>query len=47
MKLEDAKILICDDSILARKQLKTMISSFGACSVIEAENGQEDRKSVV
>ena len=41
MKLEDAKILICDDSILARKQLKTMISSFGACSVIEAENGQE------
>ena len=41
MKLEDAKILICDDSILARKQLKTMISSFGACNVIEAENGQE------
>ena len=41
MNFEDAKILICDDSILARKQLKDMISSLGACSIIEASNGQE------
>lgn len=29
MKLEDAKILIGDDSILARKQLKDIILSIG------------------
>ena len=41
MKLEDAKILIGDDSILARKQLKDMLSTFGAQNYIEAKNGQE------
>ncbi len=41
MKLDNAKILIGDDSILARKQLKDIISSFGAVSFIEAANGQE------
>lgn len=41
MKLEDAKILIGDDSILARKQLKDMLSTFGAKNYIEASNGQE------
>ena len=41
MNFEDAKILICDDSILARRQLKEMISSFGECNIIEASNGQE------
>lgn len=41
MKLEDAKILICDDSILARRQLKDIVSSFGGVNFIEASNGQE------
>ena len=41
MKLDNAKILIGDDSILARKQLQDIISSFGAVSFIEAANGQE------
>lgn len=41
MKLEDAKILIGDDSVLARKQLKDVISSFGGCHFLDASNGQE------
>ena len=41
MRLDDAKILISDDSILARKQLKDMISSHGAPTYIESTNGQE------
>ena len=41
MNFEDAKILICDDSILARKQLSDMLSSLGKCTIIEAANGQE------
>ena len=30
MTLEDAKILIGDDSILARKQIKDIISQYGS-----------------
>ena len=41
MNFEDAKILICDDSILARRQLKDLLSSLGKCTIIEAANGQE------
>ena len=41
MKLEDAKILIGDDSVLARKQLKDIISAFGGVHFFEASNGQE------
>ena len=41
MKLEDAKILIGDDSILARRQLTNIITSLGAKHIIEASNGQE------
>lgn len=41
MKLEDAKFLIGDDSILARKQLKDAITSLGGNNIIEACNGQE------
>ena len=36
MKLEDAKILIGDDSILARRQLTNIITSLGAKHIIEA-----------
>ena len=41
MKLNDAKILVGDDSILARKQLKDMILSFGEPSFLDAKNGAE------
>ena len=41
MLLENAKILVGDDSILARKQLKDVLTSFGAKNFIDAANGQE------
>lgn len=34
------KILISDDSILARKQLRDMLSEFGEYTIIEAKDGQ-------
>lgn len=40
MRIEDAKILIADDSILARKQLKDMISTLGSPVFFEAKDGQ-------
>lgn len=40
MRIENAKILIADDSILARKQLKDMISTLGTPTFIEAKDGQ-------
>lgn len=40
MRIEDSKILIADDSILARKQLKDMISTIGTPVFIEAKDGQ-------
>ena len=41
MRLDNAKILISDDSILARKQLKDFISKYGTPTFFEASNGQE------
>ncbi|MDE6889450.1 MAG: response regulator [Eubacterium sp.] len=41
MLLSESKILIGDDSILARKQLKDILSELGAKHYIEAANGQE------
>lgn len=41
MMLNDVKILIGDDSILARKQLKDIISAYGTPTFIEASNGQD------
>ena len=41
MLLKDAKVLIGDDSILARKQLKDVLSTMGAVHFIEAVNGKE------
>lgn len=41
MLLKDAKILVGDDSILARKQLKDVLSSMGATRFVEAVNGKE------
>ena len=47
MKLNDATILIGDDSILARKQLKDMISSFGQPAFLDAKNGEEAVKLAI
>ena len=41
MSMENAKILITDDSILARKQLKDIISTLGSPVFIEAVDGQD------
>lgn len=41
MSIEDIKILITDDSILARKQLKDIISTLGSPVFIEAKDGQD------
>lgn len=41
MMQNDIKILIGDDSILARKQLKDIISNYGAPIFLEASNGQD------
>jgi two-component system chemotaxis response regulator CheY len=40
MSIEDLKILITDDSILARKQLKDIISTLGNPVFVEATDGQ-------
>lgn len=39
--LNNFKVLICDDSILARKQLKDIISTLGNPTFFEASDGQE------
>lgn len=39
--MENVKILICDDSILARKRLKDTITKSGYENFLEASNGQE------
>lgn len=42
MSLSNVSILVCDDSILARKQLKDVISTFSnEITIKEAANGQE------
>lgn len=42
MDLTNKKILVCDDSILARKQLKDAINQFSeGAEFIEAKNGAE------
>ena len=39
MRIEDVSILVCDDSILARKQLKDVISTLGTPTFYEAADG--------
>lgn len=38
---KDAQILICDDSILARKSLNGILSSLGYSNIVEVSNGQD------
>ena len=40
MAEKTGKILVCDDSILARHQLVDIIKSYGDFEVMEAENGE-------
>lgn len=40
MTLETIKILICDDSILARKKLKDFLISVGCTQILDAADGQ-------
>ncbi len=40
MTLENIKILICDDSILARKKLKDFLVSIGCAQILDAADGQ-------
>jgi two-component system chemotaxis response regulator CheY len=40
MRIEDLKVLVCDDSILARKQLKDIIATNGTPTFYEATDGQ-------
>lgn len=41
MVTNDTKILISDDSVLARKQLKDILKTYGCTNFLEASNGQE------
>ena len=41
MPIDNLKILVCDDSILARKQMKDIINSIGSPTILEASNGQQ------
>ncbi len=38
---EEYKVLVCDDSILARKRMKNLLVANGVNAVYEAANGQE------
>lgn len=41
MIMDNKTVLISDDSVLARKQLKDILKHFGCSSFLEAANGQE------
>ena len=41
MLISEAKILVGDDSILARKQLIDILTEYGGTNFIEAANGQD------
>lgn len=40
MSIDEGKVLICDDSILARKQIKDIISIVGCPKIFEASDGE-------
>lgn len=40
MSIDSGKVLICDDSILARKQIKDIISIVGKPAIFEAGDGE-------
>lgn len=40
MTKENAKVLVCDDSILARKSLSNLLIALGLTNITEVSNGQ-------
>ena len=40
MENDILNILVCDDSILSRRQMKNMLTSITNCNILEAENGE-------
>ena len=40
-RMSDIKLLVCDDSILARKSMTGMLNSFGYENVTEVSNGED------
>ena len=40
MKAKDLKVMICDDSMLARKNLATILERCGIVNIIQASDGQ-------
>lgn len=41
MTIDGGKVLICDDSILARKQIKDVIAIAGSPTIFEASDGEK------
>ena len=41
MSQNNIKILVCDDSILARKSMSAMLNSFGYENITEVSNGED------
>ena len=41
MSKKEIKLLVCDDSILARKSITAMLNSFGYDNIIEVSNGED------
>ena len=41
MNIQDMKILICDDSMFARKKLSMSIAALGVKNISEAADGEE------
>lgn len=41
MDINDCKILICDDSVFARRQIKNMLSRCGNPEILEAKDGKQ------
>lgn len=40
MKLEDLKVLICDDSILSRKKVRDALTAIGCVNIFDATDGE-------
>ena len=41
MTIDEGKVLICDDSVLARKQIKDIIAIAGNPTILEASDGEK------
>lgn len=39
--VSDAKVLICDDSMMVRRKMKNLLSDYGVTNIYEAVNGKD------